>query len=95
VSPRQAVIRIGSIPRLGIRSALRAELVADQQRHHVCDRHFAAGDSFRNSPPSWFNRFRRLLIRWEKRAKNYLGFFQLAAIVIVYRKLRHARSLSG
>jgi putative transposase len=44
---------------------------------------------------SWFNRFRRLLIRWEKRAQHYLGFVQLAAILIIYRKLRHARSLPG
>ena len=44
---------------------------------------------------SWFNRFRRLLIRWEKRVANYLGFVQLAACLIIYRKLRHARSLSG
>jgi putative transposase len=44
---------------------------------------------------SWFNRFRRLLIRWEKKATNYLGFVQLAACLIVYRKLRHARSLPG
>lgn len=44
---------------------------------------------------SWFNRFRRILTRWEKRATNYLGFSQLAACLIIYRKLRHARSLSG
>jgi putative transposase len=44
---------------------------------------------------SWFNRFRRLLIRWEKKAANYLAFVQLAAILIIYRKLRHARTLSG
>ena len=44
---------------------------------------------------SWFNRFRRLLTRWEKRAATYLGFVQLAACLIVYRKIRHARSLSG
>ena len=44
---------------------------------------------------SWFNRFRRLLIRWEKQAPNYLAFVQLAAILIIYRKLRHARTLSG
>jgi putative transposase len=43
----------------------------------------------------WFNRFRRLLVRWEKKAANSLAFVQLAAILIVYRKLRHARSLSG
>ena len=44
---------------------------------------------------SWFNRFRRLLARWEKRSANYLAFAQLAAILIIYRKLRRARSLSG
>jgi len=44
---------------------------------------------------SWFNRFRRLLIRWEKKAANYLGFVQLAACLIIYRKLRHARTLPG
>ena len=36
---------------------------------------------------SWFNRFRRVLIRWEMQAANYLGFVQLAASLIVYRKL--------
>ena len=44
---------------------------------------------------SWFNRFRRLLVRWEKKAANYLGFVQLAACLIIYRKLRHARTLPG
>jgi len=44
---------------------------------------------------SWFNRFRRLLIRWEKQASHYLGFVQLAASLIIHRKVRHARSLSG
>ena len=43
----------------------------------------------------WFNRFRRLLVRWEKQAANYLGFVQLAAILIIYRKLRHARTPFG
>jgi putative transposase len=44
---------------------------------------------------AWFNRFRRLLTRWEKQAATYLGFVQLAAVLIIYRKIRHARSLSG
>jgi len=44
---------------------------------------------------SWFNRFRRLLVRWEKRSANYLAFIQLAAILIIYRKPRLARSLPG
>jgi hypothetical protein len=44
---------------------------------------------------AWLNRFRRLLIRWDKQAANYLGFVQLAICLVIYRKLRHARSLSG
>jgi putative transposase len=44
---------------------------------------------------AWFNRFRRLLIRWDKKATNYLAFIQLAACLIIYRKIRHATSLSG
>ena len=44
---------------------------------------------------SWFNRFRRLLTRWEKRGSHYLGFVQVAAVLIIDREVRHARSLSG
>jgi hypothetical protein len=44
---------------------------------------------------SWFNRFRRLLIRWDKQAKHYLAFAQVAACLIIYRKVRHARLHSG
>jgi transposase len=44
---------------------------------------------------SWFNRFRRLLVRWEQQAALYLGFVQIAAVLIIYRKVRHVRSLSG
>lgn len=36
---------------------------------------------------SWFNRFRRLLIRWDKNSQCYLGFVQLAASLIITRKL--------
>lgn len=40
---------------------------------------------------SWFNRFRRVLVRWEKKAEHYLGFVQLAACLIIYRKLASAQ----
>lgn len=36
---------------------------------------------------SWFNRFRGILIRWAKSAQSYLGFIQIAACLIVGRKL--------
>ena len=34
---------------------------------------------------SWLNRFRRLLIRWEKKAENYLAMLHLACAWITYR----------
>jgi transposase len=43
----------------------------------------------------WFTRFRRLLTRTEKQARHYRGFVHLAAVLIIYRKVRHARLLSG
>lgn len=37
---------------------------------------------------SWLNRFRKLLIRWEKKkAGNYLGLVQLACSIMVYRRI--------
>jgi len=36
---------------------------------------------------SWFNRCRKLLIRWEKKPENYLGLVHLAAALIVWRAL--------
>jgi nucleotide-binding universal stress UspA family protein len=34
---------------------------------------------------SWLNRFRRLLIRWEKKGENYLGMLHLACAIITSR----------
>ena len=34
---------------------------------------------------SWMNRFRRILIRWEKKAENYLGMLHLACAIITWR----------
>jgi putative transposase len=35
---------------------------------------------------SWMNRFRRVLIRWDKKARNYLGFLHLVCAYITYRQ---------
>lgn len=40
---------------------------------------------------SWLNRFRGILIRWSKKAKNYLGLLHLALGIITWR----AACLSG
>jgi putative transposase len=35
---------------------------------------------------SWRNRFRRVLIRWDKKVRNYLGLLHLACAYITYRQ---------
>jgi len=37
---------------------------------------------------SWMNRFRRLLIRWEKKVENYLAMLHFACAWITYRSAR-------
>ena len=34
---------------------------------------------------SWMNRFRRVLIRWDKKADNYLAFLHFACALIAFR----------
>jgi transposase len=34
----------------------------------------------------WMNRFRRLLVRWDKKVRNYLAFLHLACAYITYRQ---------
>ena len=34
---------------------------------------------------SWMNRFRRILIRWEKKPANYIGFLHFACALIAFR----------
>ncbi len=36
---------------------------------------------------SWLNRFRRILIRWEKKPANYLAMLHFACALITYRSL--------
>lgn len=36
---------------------------------------------------SWFNRCRKLLIRWEKKPQNYLALVYFAAALLIWRRL--------
>jgi transposase len=38
-------------------------------------------------PFAWLGNFRRLVVRYERRAENYLGFVRLGCIVILLRYL--------
>jgi putative transposase len=50
----------------------------------------AAGDNARRwvveRTQSWMNRFRRLLIRWDKKVRHYLACLHLACASITYRQ---------
>ena len=35
---------------------------------------------------SWMNRFRRILVRWDKKVKSYLAFLHLACAYITYKQ---------
>ena len=35
---------------------------------------------------SWMNRFRRVLVRWDKKVRNYLAFLHVACAYITYRQ---------
>lgn len=37
---------------------------------------------------SWFNRFRKLLVRYEKLERSFLGLNHLAAAIIAFRKIK-------
>ena len=37
---------------------------------------------------SWMNRFRRLLIRWEKKVENHIAMLHYACAWITYRRAR-------
>jgi transposase len=37
---------------------------------------------------SWLNRFRRILVRWDKNPKNYLAFLHFVCALIAFRAAR-------
>jgi putative transposase len=61
------------IPSRGEQPARRRKLPGYRARRWVVER-----------THSWMNRFRRLLIRWEKKAANYAAMLQLACSFITY-----------
>lgn len=59
----------------------RGEEAAELRRHP----HFRARRWVNERAHSWLNRFRRLLIRWEKKPENYMALLQFAAAWSAFR----------
>lgn len=55
------------------------------EEHRRCRRGHKARRWVVERTHSWLNRFRKLLIRWEKKSANYLALMQFACVIIVYR----------
>jgi putative transposase len=62
----------------------RGQEVAEKKRHP----HAKARRWVNERTQSWFNRFRRVLIRWEKKPDNYLAILQFVAAWIAFRAAR-------
>lgn len=44
---------------------------------------------------SWMNRFRRVLVRWEKKVANYVAMLEFAFSIIIFNKLKLEERLFG
>lgn len=55
---------------------------AEQKAHHP---RYRARRWVVERTHSWMNRFRRILIRWEKKLANYLAFLHIACAIIIFR----------
>jgi putative transposase len=58
----------------------------DEQMEHRRHPHAKARRWVNERTQSWFNRFRRVLIRWEKKAINYLSELMFVAAWIAFRE---------
>lgn len=74
---RQLAVELGYRPHIRSRGEeMQQRQVGQRARRWVVERSH-----------SWLNRFRGLLIRWSKKAKNHLGFLHLACGIITWRIL--------
>jgi len=77
---RATIERHGYIPHGAPR---RSEVVAKKRNPNARPRRWVVEVAH-----SWFNRFRKLLVRYEKTARSFLALNHLAAAVIAFRKVK-------
>ena len=77
---RQEVVAKGYIPHVRPRGE---EIAAKQKNPEYQPRRWVVEVCH-----SWFNRFRKLLVRYEKKERSFLGLLMIAASIIVLRKIK-------
>jgi transposase len=78
--PRKAIIEAGYEPHVRPRG--------EEQREKVKNPAFKARRWVVEACHSWFNRFRKLTIRYEKLGATHLALIHLAAAIIALRKIK-------
>lgn len=76
----QQVVAQGYIPHVRPRGE---EMAAKQQNPEYKPRRWVVEVCH-----SWFNRFRKLLVRYEKKERSFLGLLMIVASIIVLRKIK-------
>jgi len=73
-----------TVARRGYRAHLRTR--GEERRSKRADPRYRARRWVCERTHSWINRFRRLLVRWEKKAQNYLAFLHFACAYICLKR---------
>ena len=77
------VVKRGYVPHIRHRGEGKKAVKKKRHHHH----HHPARRWVVERTNSWHNRFRKLLVRYEKKAKNYLGLVHLSCCITVYRRI--------
>jgi putative transposase len=72
------------LAKFGFTAHVRAR--AEEAQAITCEAGYKARRWVVERTPSWMNRFRRVLVRWDKTVRNYLAFLHLACASITYRQ---------
>jgi len=75
------------IRELAIEFGYTAHIRTRGEEAQACEAGFPARRWVVERTHGWLNRFRGLLIRWAKKAKNYLAFLHLACGMITWRTI--------
>jgi transposase len=75
------VVKRGYVPHIRQRGEGKKSVKKKRRRHHPTRRWVIERTN------SWHNRFRKLLVRYEKKAENYLGSVHLSCCITVYRRI--------
>jgi transposase len=81
---KQSIIKRGYVPHTPYKRSRGQKIEAMCQKKHPSAKNRRWVVERTNS---WYNRFRKLFRRYEKKVGNYLGLVQLSCSIIIYRKI--------